>query len=248
MFVFVFVLLFLQTTGTTAFEVSTSTPVVNVPEGQGADLKCSYTADIGAPRIEWKFKNLQSSQGLVVYDGVPTAGYAGRVELYKGGLRFNKVTRADTGDYNCEVSSVQNFGEATIKLVVQVPPSVPIKFPAYKNSTFTIDPKTGDLVFPHISKLDAGEYYCTASNGVGPPQSCAPVRLAVNDMNTGGIVAGVIVALLALALLAFGLWYAHRKGYFPKKSESKPRALYQPPSDYVDEEDGEFRQKSSFVV
>ncbi|KAJ8276083.1 hypothetical protein COCON_G00078350 [Conger conger] len=291
MFVFVFVLLFLQTTGTIAFTVTTSTPVINVPENQGADLKCSYSADFGTPRIEWKFKAfMDESQTLVVFDGQPTAGYAGRVELYTGGLRFNSVTRADNGEYTCEVSSAQGFGEATIKLVVQVPPSKPMcrvpasvttgrsvtltcydsdgsppctykwfknktplpddpsKFPAFRNSTFTVDPKTGDLVFPHISKLDSGEYHCTASNGAGPPQSCAAIRMAVQDLNKGGIAAGVIIALLALGLLAFGLWYAHRKGYLPKKSESKPRALYQPPSDYVDEEDGEFRQKSSFVV
>ncbi|KAI1903295.1 hypothetical protein AGOR_G00025730 [Albula goreensis] len=290
MFALAFVL-FLQTTGTTAFKVSTTTPVVSVPENQGADLKCSYTADFGTPRVEWKFKNLQSSQTLVVFDGKPTANYKGRVELYKDGLRFNKVTREDNGEYTCEVSSSQNFGETNVKLVVQVPPSVPMcriptsvttgrktvlscydkdgsppcaykwfknkeplpedpsKFSQYKNSTYTINSQTGDLVFPHISKMDAGEYYCSASNGIGSPKSCAPVRVAVNDVNTGGIVAGVIVALLALGLLAFGLWFAYRKGYFPKQDDSKPRVVYnQPSSDYADEDDGEFRQKSSFVV
>ena len=39
----------------------------------------------------------------------------------------------------------------------------------------------------------------------------------VDDVNTGGIVAGVIVALLAIALLCFGLWYANKKGYLPSK-------------------------------
>lgn len=37
------------------------------------------------------------------------------------------------------------------------------------------------------------------------------------DVNTGGIVAGVIVALLLLALLGFGIWYAHKKGYLPSE-------------------------------
>ena len=41
--------------------------------------------------------------------------------------------------------------------------------------------------------------------------------LCLDDINTGGIVAGVIVALLALALLGFGLWYARRKGYLPSE-------------------------------
>ncbi|KAJ8266261.1 hypothetical protein GJAV_G00128410 [Gymnothorax javanicus] len=261
---------------TTAFSVTTSTPIISVPENQGADLKCSYNADFGTPRLNWKFKNLQNSQSLVVFDGKPTTKYENRVELYSGGLRFNKVTRADNGEYTCEVSSVQNFGNAVIKLIVQVPPTKPkcqipksvttgravmlacfdkdgsppctykwfknktplpedpSKFPEFKNSTFKVDPKTGTLLFPQISKLDTGEYYCTASNGVGSPQSCNPVRMGVHDLNKGGNTAGVTIALLALGLLAFGL--------------CKPRTLYQPPSDYFDEDDGEFRQKSSFVV
>lgn len=40
------------------------------------------------------------------------------------------------------------------------------------------------------------------------------------DINTGGIVAGVIVALLLLALLGFGIWYAHKKGYLPSEFSS----------------------------
>lgn len=40
----------------------------------------------------------------------------------------------------------------------------------------------------------------------------------VGDLNTGGIVAGVIVVLLLLALLGFGLFYAHKKGYLASKS------------------------------
>ena len=47
---------------------------------------------------------------------------------------------------------------------------------------------------------------------------CSDCRvLCVDDLNKGGIAAGVIIALLALGLLAFGLWYAHRKGYLPSE-------------------------------
>lgn len=76
--------------------------------------------------------------------------------------------------------------------------------------------------------------------------------MEIRDLNTGGIVAGVIVALLLVALLVFGLWYANKKGYLPKKTESKPKpsVVYQPTSVYGgdDDDDGEFKQKSSFVV
>lgn len=44
-----------------------------------------------------------------------------------------------------------------------------------------------------------------------------PHCVSLGDVNTGGIVAGVIVALLLLALLGFGIWYANKKGYLPSE-------------------------------
>ncbi|XP_053187471.1 F11 receptor, tandem duplicate 1 [Scomber japonicus] len=130
-------------------------------------------------------------------------------------------------------------------------PADPSKIAAFKNATYRLNPYTGNLEFPASNKMDTAEYYCEASNSAGPAQRCTAARMEVRDMNTGGIVAGVIVALLLVGLLALGVWYANRKGYLPKKSESKskPSVVYQPPSVYGgDEEDGEFKQKSSFVV
>ncbi|KAL4608612.1 junctional adhesion molecule A-like isoform X2 [Arapaima gigas] len=287
------VFLLARTTGSLAFDVTTSTPKVSVPENQGADLKCSYSADFGTPRVEWKFSNMQGSQTYVVFNSQPTDSYKDRVQVYSGGLRFNKVTRVDNGNYSCEISSSNHFGLATIQLVVQVPPSVPMcgipssvtvgsrvlltcndkdgsppsiykwfknkaplpenpsNFELYKNSSYTLNPQTGDLLFANVGKQDAGLYYCTASNGLGTPQSCAPVQMDVNDVNTGGIVAGVILALLAVGLLIFGLWFAHRKGYLPKaikrpKQQSSPYTRAS--GNHSEEADGDFKQKSSFVV
>ncbi|XP_069038732.1 junctional adhesion molecule A-like [Lepisosteus oculatus] len=127
-------------------------------------------------------------------------------------------------------------------------PENPKQFPAFANSSYVLNPKDGTLKFPRVSKADSGKYYCTAQNGFGNPASCDAVMMVVKDVNTGGIVAGVIVALLFLLLLGFGLWYAYRKGYLPKKSERKPTVLYSQPPVNMDEKDGEFRQKSSFVV
>lgn len=42
-------------------------------------------------------------------------------------------------------------------------------------------------------------------------------RFLQGDVNTGGIVAGVIVALLLLVLLGLGIWYANKKGYLPSE-------------------------------
>ncbi|XP_070839292.1 F11 receptor, tandem duplicate 1 [Chaetodon trifascialis] len=130
-------------------------------------------------------------------------------------------------------------------------PTEPHKIAAFKNATYNLNPDSGNLVFPAATKADSGQYYCEAVNEAGPPQRCKAVKMEVRDLNTGGIVAAVIVVLLLLALLGVGIWYAHKKGYLPKKSESKQKSnvVYQPPSLYGGEdEDGDFKQKSSFVV
>ncbi|KAL7834947.1 hypothetical protein SRHO_G00291940 [Serrasalmus rhombeus] len=290
---FVLMCLCLHATGLHAFSASSSTMTLMVKEGSGADMKCDYSADFGAsPRVEWKFKDLKGSQSFIFFDGKITAQYQGRFTQYAGGLRVEKTTRKDTGDYTCEVSGNGGYADVTIKLTVIVPPSVPVsriptsvttgrnvlltcfdkdgsppstyrwykdgtplpedpsKFPAFKNMTYKMNAQNGNLEFPSVAKTDSGKYFCEASNGQGPIQRGETVFMEVKDVNTGGIIAGVIVALLAIALLCFGLWYANKKGYLPKMSESKQKsAVYtQPRQDYGDEDDGEFKQKSSFVV
>ncbi|KAF4073063.1 hypothetical protein AMELA_G00254670 [Ameiurus melas] len=291
----VVVLLCWRATGLHAFSASTTTPTVRVPENSGADLKCGYSADFGAtPRVEWKFRSITGSQSFIYFDGQITDKYKGRMTQYQDGLRIEKATRQDTGDYSCEVSGSDGYAEVKIKLTVLVPPSVPIsriptsattgrsvlltcfdkdgsppstykwykngtplpedpsKFPDFKNLTYKLNSLNGNLEFPSASKADTGSYYCEASNGQGPPQRGPAVVMEVRDLNTGGIVAGILVALLAIALLCFAVWFANKKGYLPKMSESKPKTVVytQPRQDYGDgdEDDGEFKQKQSFVV
>ncbi|XDV20872.1 hypothetical protein PO909_026084, partial [Leuciscus waleckii] len=109
------------------FTVTVPNPSIKVKENERADLKCTYTADFGAtPRVEWMFNDLKGSQSFIYFDNKPTAQYASRITVYSGGLRFNKVTRADTGNYDCEVSGNGGYGEKTVKLTVLVPPSKPV--------------------------------------------------------------------------------------------------------------------------
>ncbi|XP_048838169.1 junctional adhesion molecule A-like isoform X2 [Brienomyrus brachyistius] len=287
-----FFYLVLSATATWAFSVSTSTPSLSVPEYQGADLKCSYTADFRTPRVEWKFKDLQGSQVFVVFDNNPTENYKSRVQLYKDGLMLKEVTRRDTGEYFCEVSSGDIYRSAVINLTVEVPSAVPIcgvpssvttgsyvvltcydpdgsppstykwfkdeallpenpnMFQDFKNFSYILNPKEGTLAFPSVTKADTGRYYCMASNGIGPVQSCAAQMMAVRDVNVGAIVGGVIVALLLVLLLGLGLWFAFQKGHFSGKGDGKYKAGHIGPVERtVDREDDvDFKQKSSFVV
>ena len=47
-----------------------------------------------------------------------TEPYEGRVTQYAGGLRFNKVTRDDSGEYVCSVAGNGHSDDVLIKLVV----------------------------------------------------------------------------------------------------------------------------------
>lgn len=290
-------LFFWAATGVSGFEVTSKNKDVRVKENEGTDLTCSYSADFGSnPRVEWKFKDLKDSQTYVVFDGKPTTPYSSRVTMYGSNLRFSKVTRKDSGVYDCEVSgSNSQFGEVRVRLTVLVPPSVPVcrvptsvttgktallschdsdgspppqykwykdgvllppepsKISGFKNATYKLNTINGNLEFPVTTKGDMGLYSCEAFNDAGPPKRCKALKMDVRDLNTGGIVAGVIVALLLVGLLGLGIWYAYRKGYLPKKTESKPKpsVVYQPASLYGgggEDDDGEFKQKSSFVV
>ncbi|XP_063804794.1 junctional adhesion molecule A [Pseudophryne corroboree] len=97
-------------------------------------------------------------------------------------------------------------------------PDNPKTSPTFQNASYTIDQSTGVLKFNPVMKSDAGEFYCVASNSQGQ-QSSAAVRMDVNDVNVGGIVAAVIVVLLILGLIAFALWFAYSRGYIGKKSK-----------------------------
>ncbi|CAG02884.1 unnamed protein product, partial [Tetraodon nigroviridis] len=92
-------------------------------------------------------------------------------------------------------------------------PADPSKISGYQNATYSLDTELGKLTYSKTSLSDSGEYFCEAVNKAGPAQRCRAVKMEVRDLNTGGIVAGVIVALLLLALLVFGIWYANKKGY-----------------------------------
>ncbi|XP_034034489.1 F11 receptor, tandem duplicate 1 [Thalassophryne amazonica] len=130
-------------------------------------------------------------------------------------------------------------------------PQDPSKHAEFINATYKLNAEKGTLTFPIVTQKDIGMYYCEASNSAGPPQSCQPRKMEVRDVNKGGIIAAVIIVLLLLALLGLGIWYAYKKGYLPKKSESKPKpnVVYQPTSLYGGgDTDGDFKQKSSFVV
>ncbi|XP_029436261.1 junctional adhesion molecule A-like [Rhinatrema bivittatum] len=126
-------------------------------------------------------------------------------------------------------------------------PDNPKNSPTFQNSSYTLNANTGVLTFNPVSKEDAGEYSCMAGNGVGADQSSSALRMDVNDVNVGGIVAAVVVVALILALIGVGVWLLYRRGYFGRSaSASGKKVIYSQPSET--RSDRNFQQTSSFLV
>uniref|UniRef100_A0A8C5X2R3 Junctional adhesion molecule 2 n=1 Tax=Malurus cyaneus samueli TaxID=2593467 RepID=A0A8C5X2R3_9PASS len=84
------------------------------------------------------------------------------------------------------------------------------------NITYTMNKKSGILLFNTVTKNDTGEYFCEASNGIGLSQKCSVKRMQVDDLNISGIIVAVVSVALVMALCGLGVFYAHKKGYFAK--------------------------------
>lgn len=126
-------------------------------------------------------------------------------------------------------------------------PTEPKSSRAFSNSSYSLDHKTGELVFDPVSAFDTGEYICQAQNGYGTPMRSEAVRMEAAELNVGGIVAAVLVTLILLGFLILGIWFAYRRGYFDraKKGTSSKKVIYSQPAA---RSEGEFRQTSSFLV
>ncbi|XP_030397593.1 junctional adhesion molecule A-like isoform X4 [Gopherus evgoodei] len=124
-------------------------------------------------------------------------------------------------------------------------PSNPKISEKFRNSSYTIDTKTGVLTIEPVTSFDTGDYFCEAQNNVGTAQKSEAIHLEATEVNVGGIVAAVVVLLIVLALVAFGIWFAYRRGFFSKRRDTNKQVIYSQPSN---RSDGEFKQTSSFLV
>ncbi|XP_066428038.1 junctional adhesion molecule B isoform X2 [Molothrus aeneus] len=88
------------------------------------------------------------------------------------------------------------------------------------NITYTMNKKSGTLLFNTVTKNDTGEYFCEASNGIGLSQKCSVKRMQVDDLNVSGIIVAVVIVALVMVLCGLGVFYAQKKGYFAKRRQT----------------------------
>ncbi|XP_026060628.1 junctional adhesion molecule B-like isoform X1 [Carassius auratus] len=112
------------------------------------------------------------------------------------------------------------------------------------NATYTIDEKTGVLMFQKVSRADTGQYHCEAKNRVGPGKSCSGTRMQIDDLNVAAVVSGVLLLVLLLCLCAFGVFYGRRHGFFSRQRGSPNTVYSHPPK----EEPQDFKHTQSFML
>ncbi|KAM4662442.1 junctional adhesion molecule A-like [Discoglossus pictus] len=157
-------------------------------------------------------------------NGSPTLGEAKikLIVLVAPGVPIAQVPTSVTTGSVAQLSCLENNGSPPPTFIWyknKTPmPENPKTSPAFQNSSYTLNSKTGVLKFDPVQKTDAGEYYCEAGNSQGKEVSAA-VTMSVGDVNIGGIVAAVIIVLLILILIAVGMWFAYSRGYFGKKTK-----------------------------
>ncbi|XP_059727154.1 junctional adhesion molecule A isoform X1 [Haemorhous mexicanus] len=98
-----------------------------VPEHKPVELRCAaFRSSSGSARIEWKFQR-GSSLALIYYEGELTEPYRDRVQFSPTSIRFQSVTREDSGKYICEVvGDGSQIAKSEVNLIVQVPPGKPL--------------------------------------------------------------------------------------------------------------------------
>ncbi|XP_057584640.1 junctional adhesion molecule A isoform X1 [Hippopotamus amphibius kiboko] len=111
-------------------------------------------------------------------------------------------------------------------------PTEPKSSRAFSNSSYSLNQKTGELIFDPVSASDVGDYTCEAQNGYGSPMKSDTVHMDAAELNVGGIVAAVLVTLILLGVLIFGIWFAYSRGYFDraKKGTSSKKVIYSQPT------------------
>ncbi|NWX53374.1 JAM1 protein, partial [Promerops cafer] len=97
------------------------------------DIRCAAFRSGSSRRIEWKFQK-GSSLVLIYYGGELTEPYRDRVQFSPTSIRFQSVTREDSGKYICEVvGDGSNIAKSEVNLVVQgeaTPVPVPVPVPS----------------------------------------------------------------------------------------------------------------------
>uniref|UniRef100_A0A2K5D7K3 Junctional adhesion molecule A n=1 Tax=Aotus nancymaae TaxID=37293 RepID=A0A2K5D7K3_AOTNA len=249
--------------------VYTSEPEVRIPENNAVKLSCTYSG-FSSPRTPSYENRVTFSSSGITFKSVTredTGTYTCMVSQDGGNnygeVKVKLIVLVPPSKPTVSIPSSATIGNRAVLICSEQDGSPPstytwyrdgIEMPAnpktsraFSNSSYNLNPTTGELVFDPVSASDTGEYSCQAENGYGTAVKSNAVRMEAVELNVGAIVAAVLVTLILLGILIFGIWFAYSRGYFDraKKGTSSKKVIYSQPSA---RSEGEFKQTSSFLV
>ncbi|XP_072115982.1 junctional adhesion molecule B-like [Mobula birostris] len=122
---------------------------------------------------------------------------------------------------------------------------VPAKNSMDSNMSYTMNSKTGTLMFNPVKKSNSGSYSCEAHNKVGRSARCSVKFMQINDLDVSAIVIAVVIVAFVLLLCGLGLCYARRKGYLGKRRSTTSSATSRTSAPPAPED---FKHTKSFVI
>ncbi|KAI2520010.1 F11R isoform 3 [Pan troglodytes] len=220
--------------------VHSSEPEVRIPENNPVKLSCAYSG-FSSPRVEWKFDQGDTTRLVCYNNKITVPPSKPTVNIPSSATIGNRAVLTCSEQDGSPPSEYTWFKDGIVM------PTNPKSTRAFSNSSYVLNPTTGELVFDPLSASDTGEYSCEARNGYGTPMTSNAVRMEAVERNVGVIVAAVLVTLILLGILVFGIWFAYSRGHFDrtKKGTSSKKVIYSQPSA---RSEGEFKQTSSFLV
>ncbi|MEE6468141.1 hypothetical protein FKM82_008173 [Ascaphus truei] len=192
----------------------------------------TYRCEVSAPHDFQTFREIEINLNVLVAPtvpvcDVPSSAMSGTVVELK--CRENEGSPA----------SVYKWYKNGVILLESPPPNARVT-----NTSYTVNANSGTLQFNTVAKVDTGEYYCEASNGIGKAQKCSAKKMQVDDLNIGGIIAAVVVVALVIALCGFGVFFAQRKGYFSRRKPSEKESSHKSAT----QKENDFKHTKSFII
>ncbi|XP_053561160.1 junctional adhesion molecule B-like [Bombina bombina] len=170
----------------------------NVSRGDAGKYRC----EVSAPQDTKIFQEIEIELSILVAPSVPVC------DIPSSAMSGSSVELKCWENEGSPASEYKWFKNG-VPLLENPAPNARVT-----NSSYTLNKISGTLQFSTVAKMDTGEYYCEASNGIGKTQRCVAKSMQVDDLNIAAIIAGVVVVTLVILLCGLGIFYAHKRGCF----------------------------------
>ncbi|KAM4699087.1 junctional adhesion molecule B [Discoglossus pictus] len=208
--------------------MQSSIRIKNVTRGDTGKYRCEVTA----PLDQKNFHDTDINLNILVAPSVPVC------EIPSSAMT-GTVVELKCQESEGSPSSEYKWFKNGVLLLENPSPNARVT-----NSSYTVNKISGTLQFNTVARVDTGEYYCEASNGVGKNQRCSAKNMQVDDLNMAGIIAAVVIVSLLILVCGLGVFFAHKRGLFSRGDSSGKDSS----NKSATQKENDFKHTKSFVI